>query len=408
MIARRSIEPHRVVRLIIEAMFGRLKSRLRRKASSIVGLPNIYHRLDVAERRLKVLESGGDQLDQLGEYLFLLETRIRTHQEALIDPVLDQLEFLQGQLAEVSPPTEARIIAVQDAIVDLIRLRSDEVLEQSDDKVESMRRYILEVQDALLTHLDKRISELLSQIDEVSAGLKRRISEQALVRTSTPISSEMSHRQSLIHTIDSALYQAFEDRYRGSTEVIRERQRDYVELIHDSLRVGRALDIGCGRGEWLEVLRGLGIDAYGIDSNPVSVNRCREQGLDVVVADALAHLATLSNESLGAVTLFQVVEHVPVAELPLLIREILRVLKPGGTLVAEFPNIQSVEVGANTFWLDPTHLRPLHPHFVEFVAHEVGFVSTHLYYPSYDDGLSTDSTAILSKSAPDVALIALK
>ena len=156
------------------------------------------------------------------------------------------------------------------------------------------------------------------------------------------------------------------------------------------------------------MLRELKFEAYGIDTNPVSIARCRELGLTAQQDDAESHLAKLESDSLGVISLFQVLEHVPLAELPALLREILRVLKPGGMLIAEFPNIQSLQVGANTFWLDPTHLRPLHPLFVEFVAIETGFASVQLHYPSYETPSEDAPGMSGATTAPDVALLAIK
>jgi O-antigen chain-terminating methyltransferase len=133
------------------------------------------------------------------------------------------------------------------------------------------------------------------------------------------------------------------------------------------------LDIGCGRGEWLSVLKDNNISASGVDSNVSCVEDCKSKGLSVVQADLLDALRKTPEHSLGAVTMFQVMEHLPFPVLVETFRLILRALKPGGVLIAEVPNAKNLRVSAGTFWIDPTHQRPLFPEFLQFLAKELGF-----------------------------------
>jgi 2-polyprenyl-3-methyl-5-hydroxy-6-metoxy-1,4-benzoquinol methylase len=177
------------------------------------------------------------------------------------------------------------------------------------------------------------------------------------------------------HRFDE-FYAAFEDRFRGSRERITGLMRDYVdELSAVATSVGgRVLDLGSGRGELLEVLRDGGVDAYGVDANEVSARHATERGLEVVVADALEHLRSLPDGELAAVTAMHVVEHLTTPALLALVDEAWRVLRPGGRIVLETPNPATWQVGANTFHLDPTHLRPLPSPLLEFMLGHRGFV----------------------------------
>jgi O-antigen chain-terminating methyltransferase len=183
--------------------------------------------------------------------------------------------------------------------------------------------------------------------------------------------------------IDDALYIALEDAFRGDPIVIRARQHQYVPYVQNVVsQTAPLLDIGCGRGEWLNILKDSNIPATGIDTNAASVQECLAQGLNVSHADAISYLSDAKEKSLGAITLFQVLEHLPFPTMVHLLRLALRALVPGGVLIAEVPNSETLSVGASTFWIDPTHERPLFPGLLEFLATEVGYTSVEGVYSS--------------------------
>jgi O-antigen chain-terminating methyltransferase len=179
------------------------------------------------------------------------------------------------------------------------------------------------------------------------------------------------------------LYIALEDAFRGDPIVIRARQHQYVPYVQSVVtQASPLLDIGCGRGEWLHILKDSNIPATGIDTNAASVQECSAQGLNVLHADAITYLSNIEEKSLGAITLFQVLEHLPFPTMVHLLRLALRALVPGGVLIAEVPNSETLSVGASTFWIDPTHERPLFPGLLEFLATEVGYTSVEGLYSS--------------------------
>lgn len=172
------------------------------------------------------------------------------------------------------------------------------------------------------------------------------------------------------------MYAAFEDLFRGTREEIKNRQRVYLSVLTEA-GAGTSdrpvLDLGCGRGEWLELLREQGMTARGVDGNTEMVERSRASGLEVAQADAIAYLRDLPDSSLGAVTTFHMVEHLPFDDVLILISESLRVLKPGGVLLFETPNPNNLFVGARNFYTDPTHLHPLPCSLMRFVTEARGF-----------------------------------
>lgn len=170
------------------------------------------------------------------------------------------------------------------------------------------------------------------------------------------------------------LYVAFEALYRGSPEDIRERLSIYLPDIAAVGGAAQVVDVGSGRGEWLALLRDQGVRAVGVDLNAAFVAQCTAGGLDAVRADAIAYLDERPESSLGAVTAFHIVEHLPFDRLIELVDAALRALRPGGCLIMETPNPLNLVVGSASFHLDPTHLSPLHPMLLEFVAVQRGFV----------------------------------
>jgi SAM-dependent methyltransferase len=177
------------------------------------------------------------------------------------------------------------------------------------------------------------------------------------------------------HLLD-ALYLSFEDRYRGTRAEIAERQRIYVPRIEVCLEAtggGDVIDIGCGRGEWLELLRELGIPARGFDLNRIAVAECRERGLDVHLGDALHILAALPENGCSALTAFHIIEHVPFEALVTLLDHSLRALKRGGLVLLETPNPGNLIVAAERFYFDPTHRNPLPSELMSYLLKARGF-----------------------------------
>lgn len=174
-----------------------------------------------------------------------------------------------------------------------------------------------------------------------------------------------------------SLYVAFEKVFRGSRDDIKQRQSVYLPFLkeREHLRGLPTIDLGCGRGEWLELLRDNGFDARGIDVNPAMLESCLQLGLSVSLGDGLEYLQSLPESSLGVVTAFHVVEHLPVNRMIDLIASALRVLAPGGLLILETPNPANIRVAAHSFFIDPTHQRPVPSELLIFLVGALGFTS---------------------------------
>lgn len=186
------------------------------------------------------------------------------------------------------------------------------------------------------------------------------------------------------------LLAAFSDEFRGTREEVKEGLKFYLPALRAAGVRGDVLDLGCGRGEWLELLRDEGIEARGVDSNAPATTASRALGLEVSEGDALAHLRSLPDGSLSAVTGFHFIEHLPFATLVEVIDEAARTLRPGGLLIFETPNPKNLVVGACNFYSDPTHLRPLFPETVQFVLGKRGFGDVRVEYLNAVEGCPFD------------------
>ncbi|HIL78914.1 MAG TPA: class I SAM-dependent methyltransferase [Methylococcales bacterium] len=171
-------------------------------------------------------------------------------------------------------------------------------------------------------------------------------------------------------------YLQLENRFRGSEQQITERLQQYVPLLEEleknTSRV--ALDIGCGRGEWLGLLGKRQWQAVGIDLNAVMVESCQKQGLNAQEQDALTYLTSLPDQSQSLITGFHIAEHISFDSLLEIIQQAYRVLLPQGVLVLETPNPENLQVGTHTFYMDPSHRHPLPPQLLQFSAQEQGFL----------------------------------
>jgi O-antigen chain-terminating methyltransferase len=170
-------------------------------------------------------------------------------------------------------------------------------------------------------------------------------------------------------------YLAFENANRGSEAEIMAKLAGYEEVMRplQAPQAGPLLDLGCGRGELLAWAAERGIRVEGVDTSPAMVEHCRQAGHSVYLDDALDHLRRLPEQSLGAVSGFHIIEHLPFHELFELMRECARVVRPGGFILFETPNPENILVGSHTFYHDFTHRNPVTPTAIEFLAQYFGF-----------------------------------
>ena len=175
-------------------------------------------------------------------------------------------------------------------------------------------------------------------------------------------------------------YAAFEEHFRGSSSDIIEKLSAYLPIVKQLSfdTSSPALDLACGRGEWLQLLRDNGIPAFGVDSNPAFVARCREEGLYVEHDDLIAYLGGRKGHQYAMITGFHIIEHLSLDQQRQFLELAHAHLTPGGVLLLETPNPENSTVGACNFYIDPTHLRPMPAPLLEFLATQAGFTTTRI------------------------------
>jgi SAM-dependent methyltransferase len=282
---------------------------------------------------------------------------------ALVVQVLNESLAEDGRL-------HARLRGLADALVRYLQ-RVQPLMDARDRMASALAttraELILEAFDRRLESLGRRFEGLLALRDRVET-----ISEEvrAVGRTLAAGAPPPAVAAAAGRAAEDAAYTAFENRYRGSREEIRERLASYVPLFEGLAPVA---DLGCGRGEFLALLGEHGIAARGVEGSTSVVQECRAKGLDVVQGDLVDFLRGTAAGSLGGVFAAQVAEHLPPRTLLALLAEAHRVLRPGGLLVLETVNPRSVTGLLEVYNRDLTHERPLHPETLSFLAAAQGF-----------------------------------
>ncbi len=225
----------------------------------------------------------------------------------------------------------------------------------------------------------------------------------------------MASSQCKVERMSKDFYRQFEDRHRGSRELIRSRLNAYLPFIQplaESSNEPLAIDLGCGRGEWLELITQAGFLATGVDLDEQMLSACHERGLKVQCQDAISALKKLPSDSQMLVSGFHLAEHLLFSDLQELVKEAFRVLKTGGLLILETPNPENIVVGSSNFYLDPSHHHPLPPLLLSFLPEFYGFDRVKVLRLQEPLDLSQSRTLtihdVLGGVSPDYAVIAQK
>ena len=253
--------------------------------------------------------------------------------------IVDLLNGIRSDIAALRDDLKRDLAAVQ---IDV--RQADEAMATEVGRLRDLIPVAAKRNDALFAALDQKI--------ESAAARLRDITTPVLTTDNRQLTTDF-------------LYRRLEDSLRGPVDV-----DTYVERANEH---APALDIGCGRGEFLEACRNAGIDAQGFDVNERSVADLQKRGLQATLAGIPECFEGIKHGSVGCVVAMHVVEHLPVEHLFALFAQSARVLRPGGLLMIETPNAESMAVSASDFWRDPTHLAPRHPAALTLLAREHGF-----------------------------------
>jgi SAM-dependent methyltransferase len=284
-----------------------------------------------------------------------------------------------------------------DRVASEAHVASARALEWAEQKIDSAVDELRRYQEALMAR-DRRneiavagviasqeeLRASIGSLQQAAQNLKRELSRlveagvvvhQVAAPAASAAAVPMAGNQ--LDALDSHKYVGFEDRFRGSTDDIRQRVSEYLPLFTGCREV---LDVGCGRGEFLALLRDQGINARGIDVNPAMVEVCRQQGLDASEADALTFLRGQSDASLGGLFAAQVVEHLEPRYLTALLDAAFDKLRPGAPIVLETINPACWFAFFESYIRDITHVRPIHPDTLSYLLIATGFQHVEVRY----------------------------
>ena len=310
-----------------------------------------------------------------------------------IDGVSTSIEGVSDELWRRWEATEARFAALEgevagriDGVSTSIEGVSDELWRRWEatvvrfDALEELRTTVGQVQHAVLT-----LERELRHVTAASAD-------------AAPARPDAAGATRVEEALDAYTYVGFENRFRGSEAEIRGRQVDYAPLFDGASNI---LDVGCGRGEFLDVLRERGITARGLDLNGEMVEVCRSHGLEAEVGDALAYLRGLPDASLGGMFAAQVVEHLDPQYLIRLLAVAFQKLRPGSKIVLETINPQCWFAFFDSYLRDITHAQPLHPDTLQYLLVASGFQRTTVRYSApYPEHAKLQHVALASRPVP--------
>lgn len=228
-------------------------------------------------------------------------------------------------------------------------------------------------QSKRLIDLENKNIRLESELSDLRAKLAA--IDKELLELKVNLSQDLGHI-SVAGRPFSEVYSAFEQEFRGSEATIKDRLTIYVPHLRRASQAAPSLpilDLGCGRGELLEILQEQGIPGIGIDNSSHIVAYVRKKGLEVKKADVVTYLREQPSNTLAGITALHVIEHLPLPLLVQLLEQAYRAIVPGGYAIFETPNPATLVVGSHTFYIDPTHKRPLPSELLQFLLRQVGF-----------------------------------
>jgi O-antigen chain-terminating methyltransferase len=254
-------------------------------------------------------------------------------------------------------------------------------LERIDGELEELRRHNLRLKLQIVGEIERQNRHRR----EVTEALKTVASQVDLQNLSRDV-KRLGATGSISTDID---YVEFEDRCRGSSESIRQAQERYLTLFPPASGNGAIVDIGCGRGEMLELLVAAGYKAIGVDTDANMIEVCRSKGLEVVQDDGIHYLELSESDSLRGIFCAQVVEHLLTSEIERLVELAHKKLMPSAVLVIETINPRSLYALGNHFFADVSHVRPVHPETLRFICEQIGFSKIELQEQSLHPFMKT-------------------
>ena len=289
-------------------------------------------------------------------------------------------------------------------------LRNDlRVIETRIDQVRDTLREASKGHEKLIHNLEHKIDEKIFEILDKIKKSENKIEDEKLTRqriatdllraiksiengrenqnVDTEVLSSKKDISENKFILDS-FYYLLEEKYRGTREEITDRLKIYMNEFEKAkartLKNGTIIDLGCGRGEFLELLNSYGFNSIGVDNNPIQLRAAENKKLSVINEDVFEYITKIPDNSIMAITVIHLIEHLSFDKLITLCSHIFRILMPGGVVILETPNPKNLIVGATTFHLDPTHVKPIPSEVCSVLMEVLGYqnISINHIHPS--------------------------
>jgi len=328
-------------------------------------------------------DSGNDQAPESGKSSSLIKKELHRFPFKKTKGFFDSPEgrrLLQtcSRIEEAVEHHVEQTRAVLNSMKDLIRLNS-ELTDAKDREWDAQGSNHV---GHIFKSLEWRVDRLASQTEDAALLVKTAVRlkqklDRLLSRLEEREAPTPDQVRDILQPLEDWRYAGFENRYRGTEEAIRRQQESYLPYFETEKKV---LDLGCGRGEFIGLLRDKGIEAEGVDTNDQMVEICRQKGLPCRKADILEALEGYEDGSLGGIFSSQVIEHLPPPYLRRMLDTAFSKLAPGGRIVLETINPTSVFALVQIYFLDPTHQKPIHPEALRFLLESAGYDEVEIRY----------------------------
>ena len=294
--------------------------------------------------------------------------------------VFDQVEKMEREILDVSSDIEKMEREILDVSSDIEKMEREildihDIIERTSQDFERLAINVRNntAQIEKIEYLETKLSILQQKVKKQIPNIQKLDESGKVENSGNKVKIGKSESNESYEVLD---YFDFENHFRGTREHIKQVQKPYLEYFKGCKTV---LDIGCGRGEFLELLRSEQIEAIGIDIYEDYVEYCKTKGLVVVQDDALHYLEN-RNEQVDGIFIGQVVEHLELEKMVRLCNLVYEQLNDGGTVIFETPNPTSLAIYTHAFYLDPSHTKPVHPLTLKYFLEKAGFKQTEIIY----------------------------
>ena len=358
----------KLCRFLIEPV---IEEQNRFNADTTAAINTLYNNEVVTEASIAQQKEMVNQISDLSEWL--------RNSVKELENLNGKNEYLEREIEECRSDLQECRNELQESQKDLQECRSE--LQESQKDLQECRSELEDCKQKE-TELEHKCSEVEQKYAEREITtfeyIRQMISSAGIQQREVLVPASQNEKETVSKDVYQEIdYFEFENHFRGSRADIKQRQSMYLPYFEGKSNV---LDLGCGRGEFLEILKENGIKAIGVDLYEKYVDFCKFQGLNVKHDDAIRFLETVENESIGGIFSAQLIEHLQYDQILQLCHLAYMKLENGGCLILETPNPMTLSTYLNSFYIDPSHNKPIHPKTLEYFLKKEGFSKVEILF----------------------------